>query len=81
VFKKLDWQENWINIDGVRLNNLRLADEIVVVASTGKELKNMLRELLRASLQIGLEMNFNKTKIMSTEDIQVTVNNQPLEVV
>jgi len=65
----------------VRLNHLRFADDIVVVASTGEELKNMLRELHRASLQIGLEMNLNKTKIMSTEDIQVPVNNQPLKVV
>jgi len=53
----------------------------VVVASTGEELKNMLLELHRASQQIGLEINLNKRKIMSTEDIQVTVNDQPLKVV
>jgi len=38
----LDWQENGINIDGLRLNNLRFADDIVIVASTSEELKNML---------------------------------------
>lgn len=79
VFKKLDWQNNGINIDGVRLNHLRFADDIVIIANTGEELKNMLQELHGASLQIGLQMNLSKTKIMSTENTLITINNQPIE--
>lgn len=42
----------------------------------------MLRELHQTSLQTGFQMNkTNKAKMVSTEDIQVTVNDRPLEVV
>jgi len=43
--KNLTGKENGINNDGVRPNHLRFADDIVVVASTGEELKDMFREL------------------------------------
>jgi len=55
----------------VRLNLLQVADDIVFMDITVKDLKIMAGKFYRASLQIGLEMNLYKTKI-KTEDIQVT---------
>lgn len=40
-----NWQK--ITIDGVHLNNLRFADDIVIIANTGEKLNNVPRKLHR----------------------------------
>ena len=49
--------------NGEYLNNLRLADDIVLVGKSTDEIQKIL-QLYRESQKMGLEMNMKKTKIM-----------------
>lgn len=55
-----------MHINGHYLNHLRFADDIVIIAETAKELEEMMRSLDCESSKIGLEMNVNKTKILTS---------------
>ena len=64
VFRKLNWSRSGILIDGEYLSHLRFADDIIISTRNIAELHEMLQELNQASLDVGLSMNFKKTKIM-----------------
>lgn len=72
VFRKFDWSNNGLNINGEKLTHLRFADDIVVFASTARELQQMLVELNTASKAVGLSMNLQKTKAMTTNSMEAT---------
>ncbi|KAL0872137.1 hypothetical protein ABMA27_004554 [Loxostege sticticalis] len=40
VFRKLDWSDKGISIDGERLNNLRFADDIVLISDNVDDMLN-----------------------------------------
>lgn len=65
IFWNLDWGQMGISITGKFLNNLRFADDIVVILSDSEELELMLSQLIRVSKYVGLIPNFKKTKIMT----------------
>lgn len=44
VFRRLNWTNEGIDINGSRLNNLRYADDITLIATNLPQLKNMLLE-------------------------------------
>ncbi|XP_042889824.1 uncharacterized protein LOC122264821 [Penaeus japonicus] len=44
VFRKLNWDQKGIRIDGEYLNHLRFADDIIILAKNGLELNQMLHE-------------------------------------
>lgn len=76
IFRELMWENKGINIDGQKLNNLRFADDIVLISETLDEMLEMIQQLQEKSLEVGLKMNSNKTKIMTTldtENIQLPV--------
>ena len=51
IFRKLNWEEMGIKIDGEMFNNLRLADDIVLASENPKELQAMLeQQMLKAKL-------------------------------
>lgn len=82
IFKKLSWEKRGLNIAGARLNNLRFADDIVLLTDNPDELQIMIQELNDASLRVGLEMNLDKTKIMTNmngHNINITVNQTTIE--
>ena len=64
IFRKLDWEEKGININGERLSNLRFADDIVLTSEDPEEMKEMLEQIRTESLKVGLKMNIKKTKVM-----------------
>ncbi|KAL0859196.1 hypothetical protein ABMA27_011014 [Loxostege sticticalis] len=71
-------------INGEYITHLRFADDIVVMAETLEDLGTMLDGLSRASQQVGLKMNMDKTKIMSNVHVAPTplkVGDSALEVV
>ena len=41
----LEWDNKGITINGVKLNHLRLADDIVLITNSGEEAQEMLNEL------------------------------------
>ena len=55
-----------IKIAGRNLNNLRYADDTTLRAESEEELKSLLVKVKEGSEQIGLKLNFQKTKIMES---------------
>lgn len=72
VFRNLDWSQNGIWVLGHHLSHLRFADDIIVFAKSAKELEQMMQSLAYESKKSGLQMNANKTKVM-TNSIQKPV--------
>jgi len=85
IFNKLNWQEKafGIKIDNTYLNNLRFADDIVLVAKTPQELQIMVTELHNESSKVGLKMNKNKTKsmVINTVPNNIRIDSETLETV
>ena len=54
-----------IKITGRNINNLRYADDIILMAESIKELKSLLMKVKEESEKVGLELNIQKTKIMA----------------
>lgn len=65
VFRNLEWEKNGIVINGKALNNLRFADDIVLIAKSPDELLQMIKDLNEKAQMAGLHMNMSKTKILS----------------
>ncbi|CAD6193302.1 unnamed protein product [Caenorhabditis auriculariae] len=65
VFRRLDWSEHGISVNGTPLTHLRFADDIVLFASSSKKLEEMANQLATESKKSGLIINFSKTYIMS----------------
>lgn len=83
VMGKLPWLNQGININGNYLSHLRFADDIILFSETPYELNKMVNDLNQASMKIGLDMNLEKTKVMTnrSETHPILVNNTPLEFV
>ena len=55
-----------IKIAGRNINNLRYADETNFIAESKEELKSLLMKVKEESEKVGLKLNIQKTKIMSS---------------
>jgi hypothetical protein len=53
-----------------RLCNLRFADDLLLIASTKRQLKSMVEDLITAAASVGLEIHGDKTKILTNEHIK-----------
>ena len=51
------------------INNLRYADDTILMAETEEELKNFLMKVKEESEKVGLKLNIQKTKIMASGPI------------
>uniref|UniRef100_A0A7I4Y986 Reverse transcriptase domain-containing protein n=1 Tax=Haemonchus contortus TaxID=6289 RepID=A0A7I4Y986_HAECO len=60
----LDWEERGYSVNGKNVNNLRFANDIVLISSSTAEMEKMVNELNAVSRRIGLEMNMFKTQLM-----------------
>ena len=58
-----------IKIAGRNINNLRYADDNTLMAESEEELKSLLMKVIEESEKIGLKLNIQKTKIMSSGPI------------
>ena len=61
----LDEAQAGIKIAGRSINNLRYADDTTLMAQSEEELKSLLK-VKEESGKIGLKLNIQKTKIMSS---------------
>ena len=68
IFRRLDWQDRGININGRRLSHLRFADDIALISETREELQLLLEELATESEKDGLKIHEEKTKVMCSEE-------------
>ena len=62
----LDEAQAGIKIAGKNINNLRYADDTTLIAESKEELKSLLMKVKEESEKVGLKVNIQKTKIMSS---------------
>ena len=65
----LDEAQAGITIAGRNINNLRYADNTTLIAESEEELKSLLMKVKEKSEKVGLKLNIQKTKIMSSGPI------------
>ena len=58
-----------IKIAGRNINNLRYADDPILMAESEEELKSLLMKMKEESEKVGLKLNIQKTKIMAPGSI------------
>ena len=65
----LDEVQAGIKIAGRNINNLRYADDTILMEEREKELKSLLMKVKEESGKVGLKLNIQKTKIMASGPI------------
>ena len=65
----LDEAQAGIKIAGRNINNLRYADNTILMAESEEELKSLLMKVKEEREKVGLTLNIQKTKIMDTGPI------------
>ena len=66
---RLDEAQAGIKIGRRNTNNLRYADDTIIMAESEEELKSLLMKVKEESEKIGLKLNTQKTKIMASGSI------------
>ena len=67
IFRGLNWEDKGFCINGEKLNNLRFADDVVVISDNGDDLMKMIEDLERQGEMSGLEINYEKSKILTNK--------------
>ena len=65
----LDEAQAGIKIARRNINNLRYADDTILMAESKEELKSLLMKMKEESENIGLKLNIQKRKIMASGPI------------
>ena len=65
----LDETQAGIKIAKSNINNLRHADDTILMAESEEELKSLLMKVKEESEKVGLKLNIQKTKIMASGPI------------
>ena len=75
-----DWKGGF-RIGGMTINNLRYADDIVLIAETAEKLQELVDRLIQVGTNYNLLLHAAKTKIMTntTERMNIKVNGTALE--
>ena len=60
---KLDEAQAGMKIAGRNINNLRYADDSILMAESEEELKSLLMKVKEESENVGLKLNIQKTKV------------------
>ena len=66
---RLEETQAGIKIAVRNINNLRYADETILMAESEEELKSLLMKVKVESEKVGLKLNIQKTKIMASGPI------------
>ena len=65
----LEEEQVGIKIAGRNINNLRHADDITLMAESEEELESLLMKVKEESEKVGLKLNIQETKIMTSGPI------------
>jgi len=71
--KALDGYNTGFRFGGKIINNLRYADDIVLLATSPKELQQQMIRVEQAGTEFNMHINAIKTKVMTNTDCKVTV--------
>ena len=63
---RLDKAQAGIKTAGRNINNLRYADDATLLAESEEELKSLLMKVKEENEKVGLKLNIQKTKIMTS---------------
>ena len=63
---RLDEAQAGIQLAGRNINNLRYADDTILLTESEEELKSLLMKVKEESEKVGLKLNIQKTKIMAS---------------
>jgi len=66
---RLDEAQAGIKIAGRNINNLRYSDDTILMVEREEELKSLLMKVKEESEKVGLKLNIQKTKIMTSGTI------------
>ena len=66
---ELEKAQAGIKIAGRNINNLRYADDTILMAESEEEWKSLLMKVKEESEKVGLKLNIQKTKIMASGPI------------
>ena len=66
---ELDEAQAGIKIARRNINNLRYADDTMLMAESEEELKSLFMKMKEESEKVGLKLNIQKTKIMASGPI------------
>ena len=66
---RLDEAQAGNKITGINMNNLRYADDTILMAASEEDLKSLLMKVKEESEKVGLKLNMQITKIMATGPI------------
>ena len=66
---RMDEAQAGIKIAGRNITNLRYADDTTLMAESEEELKSLLIKVKDESENVGLKLNIQKTKIMTSSRI------------
>ena len=70
-------------IQGEQINNLRFADDIVLIAETPEELQTLVNRVYESSSDYGLKINIAKTEVQVISkgkcELSITINNSRLK--
>ena len=66
---RLEEAQAGIKTGGRNINNLRYADDTTLMAESKEELKSLLMKVKVESEKVGLKLNIQKMKIMSSSPI------------
>ena len=69
MYSGLEEAQAGIKIAGRNINNLRYADDTILMAESEEELKSLLMKVKKESEKVGLKLNIQKTKIMASGPI------------
>ena len=79
---RLDEAQAGIKIAGRNNTNLRYADDTTLMAESEKELKSLLMKVKEESEKVGLKLNIQKIKIMTSDPITSwQINREKVETV
>lgn len=82
IFRDLKWENYGISINGEKLNNLRFADDIVLISNKAEDIQAMLTELSNQCKLRGLLINESKTRMMTNRaPIPIYLERTPIEYV
>ena len=65
----LDEAQAGVKIAGRNINNLKYANDTILMAESEEELKSLLKKVKEESEKVGLKLNIHKTKIMASSPI------------
>ena len=69
LHSRLEEAQIGIKIAGRNINNLRYADDTTLITESEEELKSLLMKVKEEGEKVGLKLNIQKTKIMSSGPI------------